>query len=166
MYIIKKNSRKFRLIAFVCAALMALSFAGCKKDSGSDKKQASEGKKDKVVVVEKFFHSQIMEIYTNEKPYLGKEIELEGMLKKPGKGLYAVLRNGPGCCGNDSVLGFEVKTKDKKMLKILKSGKKDAWIKASGILKKYKEDGKELLYLELKEAKILKTRGKETVKAT
>ena len=57
------------------------------------------------------------------------------------------------------------KTKDKKMLKILKSGKKDAWIKASGILKKYKEDGKELLYLELKEAKILKTRGKETVKA-
>ena len=27
MYIIKRNSRKLRLIAFVCAALMALSFA-------------------------------------------------------------------------------------------------------------------------------------------
>ena len=76
-----------------------------------------------------------------------------------------MLRNGPGCCGNDSVLGFEVRIKDKKMLKTLKTGKKDAWVKAVGLLKKYKEDGKELLYLELKEVKILKTRGKETVKA-
>ena len=165
MFIMDRNSKKFKAVVLLCIVLTALSFTGCKKDSETDKKKVQEGKKDKVVVVEKFFHSQIMEIYTNEKPYLGKEIELEGMLKKPGKGLYAVLRNGPGCCGNDSVLGFEIKTKDKKMLKILKSGKKDAWIKASGILKKYKEDGKELLYLELKEAKILKTRGKETVKA-
>ncbi len=72
MYIIKRNSRKLRLIAFVCAALMVLSFAGCKKDSGPDKKQANEGKKDKVVVVEKFFKYQIIEIYTKEKTYLGK----------------------------------------------------------------------------------------------
>ena len=76
MFIMDRNSKKFKAVVLLCIVLTALSFTGCKKDSETDKKKVQEGKKEKIVVAEKFFHSQIMEIYTNEKPYLGKEIEL------------------------------------------------------------------------------------------
>jgi len=121
-------------------------------------------KKDVIEIKEKMFISQVNDVYLNKDDYLGKTIKLEGLFKTEQgyEKMYCfVLRYGPGCCGNDGNVGFEVAW-DKEKEKTYPG--EDSWVEATGELKTYEEDGyTEFLYLDLVSLNVLNKRGQETV---
>lgn len=117
-----------------------------------------------VMIAEKLFIAQANEIYLNAKDYLGKTIALEGMFfceayEPAGAEICVVVRYGPGCCGNDSNVGFEVCWEDESIVK----PENNAWVIAVGKLEQYVENGLKYLRLNLSEMTTMTTRGKETV---
>jgi len=117
-----------------------------------------------IEIKEKMFISQVNDVYLNPEDYLGKTIKLEGLFKMEqgyDKSYCFVLRYGPGCCGYDGNVGFEVSwNKDKEK----PYPGEDSWVEATGELKTYEEDGyNEFLYLDLVSLNVLDKRGQETV---
>ena len=117
-----------------------------------------------IEIKEKMFISQVNDVYQNPEDYLGKTIKLEGLFKTEQgyeKSYCYVLRYGPGCCGYDGNVGFEVAW-DKEKEKLYPG--EDSWVEATGELKTYEEDGyNEFLYLDLISLNVLNKRGQETV---
>ncbi|MDR2596782.1 MAG: hypothetical protein LBC76_05605 [Treponema sp.] len=148
------------VIAAVLITVTALFLIGC---SGTKKSEVSN---DNIIVIkEKMFVSQINDIYLNAEDYLGKTIKLQGLFKeeKPYEGdpYCFVLRYGPGCCGFDGNVGFEIKWDENKSQPF---PKEDSWIETTGILKQYEEDGyDQYLYLDLISLNVLNKRGAEIV---
>jgi uncharacterized membrane protein YcgQ (UPF0703/DUF1980 family) len=126
--------------------------------------ESTVSKKGVIEIKEKMFISQVNDVYLNPEDYLGKTIKLEGLFKIDhgyDKSYCFVLRYGPGCCGFDGNVGFEVSW-DKGKKKLYPG--EDSWVEATGELKTYKEDGiKEFLYLDLISLNVLDKRGAETV---
>ena len=116
---------------------------------------------DIVLIPEKLFIAQTNDIYYNSEDYLGKTIRYEGMFKTYGgyegsEKYYAVVRYGPGCCGDDGSAGFEVTWKEP-------YPKEDEWVEATGVLELYEENGTAYLRLALTELEVLPIRGAEFV---
>ena len=121
---------------------------------------------DVIEIKEKMFISQVNDVYLNPDDYLGKTIKLEGlfMMEYPpyiGTEPYCfVLRYGPGCCGTDGNVGFEVTWKaDRK----ISYPEVNSWVEAVGELKIYSEEFYDVLYLELSSLNVKNTRGAEFV---
>ncbi|MDR2073160.1 MAG: metal ABC transporter permease [Spirochaetaceae bacterium] len=125
-----------------------------------------------IEIKEKMFIAQINDVYLNPEDYLGKTIKLEGLFKIDS---YAdmsrifcfVLRDGPGCCGNDGSVGFEVSwpeasgTNSTAPLRAdHEYPPQDQWVEAVGTLAFYEEEGYPYLYLALDSLKVKQTRGK------
>lgn len=160
------------LTVLLLAVILLLS--GCSAqnggsgDSASSSAQSSGGPAQgaqeiavDVDITEKMFVAQINDIYLNPQNYLGKTIRLEGMFKSTanlstGDSYRFVYRNGPGCCGTDTMPGFEVKGDGN-------YPEDNAWVRATGVLEEYEENGKPYFQLRLKELKVLDKRGLETV---
>jgi len=144
----------------ILAASISFFTAGCVKKNG-----ASEFA-DIVEIKEKMFIAQVNDIYNNAEDYLGKTIKLEGILKKEqyyqDEGPYCfVIRYGPGCCGYDGNVGFEIRW-DKERTQQYPDA--ESWVEAAGVLKSYEEDGyMQYLYLDLSSLNILRKRGSEVV---
>ena len=131
----------------------------------TEEKIQYESKKDLIEIKEKMFLAQVNDIYLNKEDYLGKTIKLEGIFKMEqgkGKPYCFVVRYGPGCCGYDSNVGFEVAwNKEKGKL----YPNRDSWVEAIGELKTYEEDGyNEYLYIDLASLNVKDKRGTETIK--
>ncbi|MDR1541086.1 MAG: hypothetical protein LBU32_24435 [Clostridiales bacterium] len=113
-----------------------------------------------VEIKEKLFIAQTNDIYYNPEDYFGKTITYEGLFdiyEEPGYGVYYyVIRYGPGCCGNDANAGFEVKW-DKGY------PAQDDWVRATGVLESYEEEGYQYLRLSLSTLDVLDVRGAEVV---
>jgi uncharacterized membrane protein YcgQ (UPF0703/DUF1980 family) len=128
----------------------------------TDRSPLSKG--DIFEIKEKMFISQVNDVYLNKDDYLGKKIKLEGLFKmaQGNERAYCfVLRYGPGCCGYDGNVGFEVAW-DKEKEKPYPG--EDSWVEATGELKMYEEDGyNEFLYLDLISLNVLNKRGMDTV---
>lgn len=115
-----------------------------------------------VEIKEKLFISQINDIYLSQQDYLGKKIRLQGLFKTEnygGEDVCFVLRYGPGCCGNDGNVGFEVSWEDA----VKPYPRDNDWVEAVGTLKTYTIDDYEYLYLALSELNALEKRGAEFV---
>ncbi|MCL1815162.1 MAG: metal ABC transporter permease [Treponema sp.] len=126
-----------------------------------------------IEITEKMFIAQVNDIYLNPEDYLGKIIKLEGIFKTIGyaemnRDFYFVLRSGPGCCGNDGAVGFEVswpittglnspQTEDRRY------PKPNEWVAAEGSLAYYEEGGHSYLYLALSSLEVKHQRGAEFV---
>ncbi|EGV09914.1 hypothetical protein HMPREF9127_0378 [Parvimonas sp. oral taxon 393 str. F0440] len=100
----------------------------------------------------------VNDIYVNKDEYIGKKVRISGQNvrfedKDTGEVIYAILREGPGCCYNDSVIGFEYITDGK-------YPEKDKWYEMIGevIVDKYKS-GK-VVKLKLIEIKEVEPKGK------
>ena len=110
------------------------------------------------------FVSQVNDVYLNADDYLGKTIKLEGIFKQDQgyEKLYCfVLRYGPGCCGADGNVGFEVAWANEQARPYPAA---DSCVEAAGVLKTYEEDGyDQFLYLDLSSLNVLSKRGAETV---
>jgi len=127
--------------------------------------EALSPNKGVVEIKEKMFLAQVNDVYLNSEDYLGKTIKLEGMFNKeqwgePLKTYCYVIRYGPGCCGFDANVGFEVAWANEKTnpYPIYNS-----WVEATGVLKTYEEDGYDYLYLDLVSLNVLSKRGNATV---
>ncbi|MDR2767500.1 MAG: metal ABC transporter permease [Treponema sp.] len=128
---------------------------------------APEAGADGIIEIrEKMFIAQTNDVYLNAEDYLGKTIKVEGLFKSESyedlsRTFCFVLRNGPGCCGNDQSAGFEVAWgigKEQNM------PKEDDWVEAVGALSYYEEDGYPYLYLALNSLKVKNNqRGAEYV---
>jgi zinc transport system permease protein len=119
-----------------------------------------------IQIRERYFTEQVNNVYLNPDEYMGKTIKLEGIFTMEQNEYwpdpyYMVYRNGPGCCGVDGVVGFEVSWTGNKRQKYPKD---DSWVEAVGTVSKYGEDdGFQFLYLDLQSLTVLQKRGREDV---
>jgi uncharacterized membrane protein YcgQ (UPF0703/DUF1980 family) len=148
---------------FTVAIILTVAAVFWGNCSGTKKTEVSN---EKIIEIkEKMFVAQVNDIYLNTEDYLGKTIKLEGIFKKEqpyeGDPYCFVLRYGPGCCGNDGNVGFEIRW-DKSMARPYP--KAESWVESTGVLKYYEEDGySQYLYLDLISLNVLNKRGLETV---
>jgi uncharacterized membrane protein YcgQ (UPF0703/DUF1980 family) len=157
-----KSVRNTLIIVAAVIAVTTVFIINCNNKSRNGDSSVSTG--GVIEIKEKMFISQVNDVYLNAEDYLGKTIKLEGLFKMEqgyDKSYCFVLRYGPGCCGNDGNVGFEVawdKDKEKQY------PGEDSWVEATGELKTYHEDDSmEFLYLDLVSLNVLDKRGAETV---
>lgn len=166
--------KKPLLIALGVCLCLSLTGCGAGEPSGSGKaatgefaaqaeaaSAALELPPDAISIREKMFIAQVNDIYANADDYLGKTIQMEGILDsypytEAGDLLYTVIRYGPGCCGNDGNVGFEV-------LWDQDYPENGDWVNAVGTLERYEDNGADYLRLRLSQLTKMETRGLETV---
>jgi zinc transport system permease protein len=118
---------------------------------------------------EKMFIAQVNDVYLNSDDYMGKIIRLEGLFRyetADDRTYHFVVRNGPGCCGSDGLVGFEVcwTVPGQPTVGVTRPYPKfDDWVVAQGVLKEYDEYGYPFLYLALSDLKVLDVRGEAFV---
>lgn len=150
------------IIMLTCVFLLA----GCKEKEEQISSSAGETEQEESTEVfeikEKMFIAQCNDIYLNPEDYKNKIIKLEGMYneytdEETNETYFSVYRNGPGCCGNDGVAGFE----------ILYDGTApnlNDWIEVVGTVDIIKdEDNYEYIVLRVSELTVLDERGEEFV---
>ncbi len=138
---------------------MVILLAGC---GSSDETAGSDG--DMIVVQEKLFIQQINDVYYNVDEYIGKQIKYEGFFDfyydvENEYFYYYVLRYGPGCCGDDGNVGFEVVWEDGSD----DFPEYDEWVEVVGTVETYEEDDYEYVRLKLSSLEVLDERGNDTV---
>ena len=123
-----------------------------------NEKRDSESKDGIINISDGIFLALVNDIYVNKDEYIGKKVRISGQNvrfedKDTGEVIYAILREGPGCCYNDSVIGFEYITDGK-------YPEKDKWYEMVGevITDNYKS-GK-VVKLKLIEIKEIEAKGK------
>jgi zinc transport system permease protein len=121
-----------------------------------------------LVIREKMFIAQVNDVYLNSEDYIGKKIKLEGIfmdMYSGGLRYCFVIRNGPGCCGSDGQVGFEVAWNPPGQFSLERREypKKNAWVEVQGVLSEYEESGTSFLYLALTDLNVLEKRGAEFV---
>jgi uncharacterized membrane protein YcgQ (UPF0703/DUF1980 family) len=138
-----------------------------RQDVPPAKKSAASSNNGGIIEMkEKLFISQVNDVYVNTEDYLGKTIKIEGIFKEE---LYPekeepyrfVIRYGPGCCGYDGNVGFEVAWAKEKNLSYPEV---DSWVEAVGVVKTYEEnEGFQYIYLDLVSLDVSNDRGAEIV---
>ena len=67
-------------------------------------------------IKDNFFIEQTNDVYYNMNDYIGKTIKIEGFIynykDSNGDTCYCVVRNTPGCCGNDGLAGLDIRYYD------------------------------------------------------
>ncbi|MBF1295328.1 DUF1980 domain-containing protein [Parvimonas micra] len=123
-----------------------------------NEKRDADSKDGIINISDGIFLALVNDIYVNKDEYVGKKVRISGQNvrfedKDTGEVIYAILREGPGCCYNDSVIGFEYITDGK-------YPEKDKWYEMIGevIIDKYKT-GK-VVKLKLIEIKEIEPKGK------
>lgn len=118
-----------------------------------------------VEIREKLFIAQTTDIYLNAPDYIGKTIKYEGIFfsseYEPTNSMYyTVLRYGPGCCGEDEFVGFEVAWDESSGIA---TPAENDWVEVIGALERYEENGQSFLRLHLQSMNVLPDRGAEIV---
>ena len=180
--------------AILISMIAILAITGCEnkkitslpeaKTAGEEQPAIPDGVD--VVIREKLFIGQVNDVYRNPNEYLGKVIKLEGIFmggSAGGRDYCYVIRKGPGCCGDDGQVGFEVSwnlpgswnppgslnppsSLDPDQISDVETKaypKTNDWVEAQGELKRYEQNGYSFLYLSLTELKTMEKRGAEFV---
>lgn len=120
-----------------------------------------EEKSNIIEIKERMFVQQCNDIYLNPDEYKDKIIKIEGMYDEydsfTGDEKYSyVVRYGPGCCGDDGLVGFEF-IYDGDIPKV------NDWIQVLGTLDTVDEGDYEYIVLKALEVNVLDVRGEEFV---
>jgi uncharacterized membrane protein YcgQ (UPF0703/DUF1980 family) len=113
-------------------------------------------------IKETLFLTQVNDIYINPDDYWDKLIKFEGILQSvadesdDGLRHYFVIRYGPGCCGFDGLVGFEV-------IGSANYPADNTWVEAIGALETAVHEGEEYLRIRLSSLNALNRRGAEVV---
>ena len=88
-------------------------------------------------ITDNFFIAQTNDVYINYSDYEGKIVRIEGYFYvyqdyNSGENYYAVVRNSPGCCGNDGLAGLDIKYDGEYPAE-------KTWIRVVGKISKYSE---------------------------
>lgn len=90
-----------------------------------------------IEIKDDYFIGATNDVYYNLDKYIGRTIKMKGMLyvyEAEGETCYAVVRNSPGCCGNDGLAGLDVKFDGEYPAK-------DTWVEIVGVVDKEKWQG-------------------------
>lgn len=145
---------KKRIVAvLILGVMLALAGAAPAEDIAVD-----------LEIREKLFMAQINDIYLNFPEYAGKTVKLEGFVVstyfEPSDSIYTmVFRFGPGCCGDDEIIGMEVAWADDGIA----FPENNTWVEAIGIVEEYEDLGKTYVRLNLLSLTPLETRGAERI---
>ena len=155
------DKKKLPSILSLLIAILLLSVS-CNKINNNTESHVTA---DNIIEIrERMFIGQVNEIYLNANDYLGKIIKLEGVFKQEqhaGNQYNFVVRYGPGCCGDDGLVGFYVSWAENQ---IQEYPKEDSWVEAIGELKLRRGNGtSQYPYLELSSLAVLDRRGVEFV---
>ena len=165
--------------AALVSMVLVLFITGCGNGRNAEAGGSTEGRglsrasaAGTVEIRENMFITQINEILLNYRDYIGRTVKLEGMFRQfhwEGNNTYVVIRNTPGCCGDDGIVGFEVSwNQDFQGLNDDSDGStypsSDDWVEAQGVLKSYEDlFGGTSLFIALSELNVLEKRGMEFV---
>lgn len=115
--------------------------------------------KEVISIDEKIFLSQMTDIYMNTNDYIGRIISMEGYMLPDDTGddiIGAVVRNSPGCCGDDGITGLSyIWGQDVPA--------ENDWIKVTGVLSVRVEGEQIYLVIEADEVEVKEERGLEFV---
>ena len=106
-------------ILFIAVLLVAASFVGCSDDSV-------------IEITDRAFINRTFDIMQNSDRYLGRTIQLEGIFwifPTQGADRHFIIRYTLGCCGDDGMVGFELRMDD-----IAQLPAEDTWIEITGVL--------------------------------
>lgn len=115
--------------------------------------------KEVISIDEKVFLSQMTDVYMNSNDYVGRIITMEGYMLPDDTGdeiIGAVVRNSPGCCGDDGITGLSfIWDQDVPA--------ENDWIKVTGVLSVRVEGEQIYLVIEADEVEVKEERGLEFV---
>lgn len=127
------------------------------QSSGRVKKSNEKANADTnnmIEITDNFFIEQTNDVYFNLDDYVGKTIKLEGLIYtyKTSKGeiCYAVVRNTPGCCGNDGLAGLDIRYDEEYPAE-------NTWVEVIGVVKSEKIDGTEIPAIQVSSMTIKET---------
>ena len=115
--------KKIVLVFLLLVSIFALS--ACTEAEGAT---SSDGI---IEIGERFFITQMTEIFLNHNRYLGRTIRYEGMFRTAsfaGEDFSIVYRNALGCCSPNEVIGFEVIMDDFELFE------DNTWVEVTGVL--------------------------------
>jgi len=137
----------FLIVTFLSTLFVLSFFKNQKKNNTS------------VFIKEKYYITQLNQIYSKKEEYIGKTISLEGLFHIDyinGSAYCMVYRNTPGCCGNDGIAGFDVVFDGQKP-------KDGSWVSVTGKLEEVTHENKKYLQLRLTNIEIKNKPGKTFV---
>ena len=155
-----------RFCAFIL--LLTLLLAGC--SSAPEKEAGPAGTDwgdDLVEIGDRLFIAQVSDIYTNLEAYLGRTVRYEGIFQTgvmpvTGEPFYFVIRNGPGCCGDDGAIGFAVAWPEGWPADVPRP-EPDDWVEVVGVFELYDQFGFDQLRVSLLSLTVMEERGVEFV---
>lgn len=164
---------KKTLLLLGLLGLLALALTGCDSASSStaptaedEAAQTAGAPAADIRIEEKLFLTHTNDIYLNADTYMGQTIQYEGMFFSSLNSdagtdtpMSMVIRNGPGCCGDDGQVGFQVYWAGD----MPEVPANNAWVEVVGRLEKYEKDGMWYLWLKVLNLREMPTRGQETV---
>jgi len=133
--------------------MIVLLLAGCSSPNSPDDVDILE-------IGERFFVTQIEQIFIDTETYLGRTIRYEGMFFSShweGEDFHYVIRHTFGCCGDDGMIGFEV------MLNGIEPFPDDTWVEVTGVLEEYNLDWRTILVINAISVTEMPERGLEFV---
>lgn len=155
------------IIAIICLVTIILNDTSNNYTQGdlqSAKNTSPSGidrESDTIEVKEKMFIQQVNDIFYNYDLYKGKTIKIQGFIytytdESTGEKFYYVIRNTPGCCGNDGTAGFQIKWDNE-------YPSENEWVEAIGILKGDEVAYGVIPYIELTSLEVKQERGLDFV---
>ena len=143
--------KKTILLLVACSLLLA----GCGSSSGGSSSQYD------IEIGERYFIEEILSINLNASDYIGKTVKFEGIfdyIAWEGGYVYYVYRNGPGCCGDDGQVGFDV---------VWEGGgtypDREEWVEVVGSFERHEDYGFPQLRINLTSLNVMSERGLEFV---
>lgn len=102
------------------------------KESISDN-EAEDNLNNLIEVTDNYFIEQTNDMFYNVDDYIGKTIKIQGFVYSyegnNNDKYYCVVRNTPGCCGNDGLAGLDIRFDGR-------YPKESTWVEVIGILEK------------------------------
>ncbi|MBQ9657964.1 MAG: hypothetical protein IJV31_04255 [Clostridia bacterium] len=114
------NSKKMRMLMLLVAFIIGIGVfivkvnnESLERAANSTKTQTSNNSNNIIEITDNYFIQQTNDIYFNLNDYIGKTIKMQGLVYSYDVGdeqrCYAVVRNTPGCCGNDGLAGVDIR---------------------------------------------------------
>lgn len=127
------------LIIFLIFIGVAIKYINNKSNANANtiatKDSDTTNSSEVIEITDNYFIEQTNDVYLNLKDYLGKTIKMEGLIYTypdgQGNTYYAVVRNTPGCCGNDGLAGIDIKY-DGEYPEV------NTWVQITGTVESYK----------------------------
>ena len=130
------------LIIFIVMLVVIVLMINNKANQTVDNNQISEKSREIVEITDNYFIEQTNDIFYNTEEYLEKTIKIAGLIYtyedyNKGNTCYAVVRNTPGCCGNDGLAGLDIRYDGE-------YPEKNTWVEIEGTLKTVVVEGEEI----------------------